>query len=193
MSERQCRCFYHGSDLDGHCAGAVDRWEDYILPFNFGLRLRRTEPGPSGAGRVWDRLLDMPGLDDLHLDIIREGRIHLDVLERQNEALCGTAAFDCVFQGRPACAANARGNSLALDAYARPEHELRILFSFTGGRWAVRLFENGHEGVHCGRLAEGFGGGGHAGAAGFELPPERHPLEVFDRIGGLNPDTEGAA
>lgn len=34
---------------------------------------------------------------------------------------------------------------------------------------------------------------GHAGAAGFELPPERHPLEVFDRIGGLNPDTEGAA
>jgi len=35
---------------------------------------------------------------------------------------------------------------------------------------------------------------GHcAGAAGFELPPARHPLEVFDRIGGGIPDPAGAA
>lgn len=302
MSERKCWCFYHGSDLDGHCAGAVvrrwcrlngygfvprpvdygrpvdwfegagadnlavivdftpegddpagvmrrmaggragglvwidhhetaigragaaacrlaweyffpgepepravellglydvfdrsdiRRWENAILPFNFGLRLFRTDPRLDEP--VWREVFDETGFAYQYGEIQSLGEAHLVVLERQNEALCETAAFDCVFQGRPACAVNARGNSLVLDACARPEHELRILFSFTGGRWIVRLFENGHRGVHCGKLAERFGGGGHAGAAGFELPPERSPLEVFDRIGGLNPDTEGAA
>jgi hypothetical protein len=67
------------------------------------------------------------------------------------------------------CAANGRGNSLTLDAFARPEHKMRILWSFDRNKWRVHLYDNGHDDVHCGEIAKRFGGGGHKGAAGFEL------------------------
>jgi len=158
----------------------TDEWWKVVLPFNFGLRLHATDPAHTEG--VWRPLLDKVDVDRLHYDVIRSGEVHLLVLKRQNEAFCGMVAFDCVFQGMLCCAVNARGNSLVLDAYARPEHKMRILWAFNGRAWKVSLYENGHVDVHCGELAARFGGGGHAGAAGFELPPERPPLEVFDRV-----------
>ncbi len=154
-------------------------WEHQILPFQYGIRMRKTLPDGGDERNLWDLLLH-PGNLWKHLvdNIIDEGKFAL-AYEREQNRKTAKAAYDCEFEGMPCCAVNARGNSLVLDAYARPEHRMRILWGFTGGRWRVSLFENGHDDVDCGALAARHGGGGHKGAAGFELPPDLCPLVYF--------------
>lgn len=68
MSKRQCWCFYHGGDLDGHCSGAaVRRWcdrkgyefvprpVDYGRPADWLLLI-------AGGALVWGACLRWPWL-----------------------------------------------------------------------------------------------------------------------------------
>lgn len=148
-------------------------WEWSILPFQYGMKMRLTDPG--GASAVtWDMLLnDRQGSRGFAVSVVADGRVALTFERENNRKTAKAAAYDCVFEGLLCCAINARGNSLVLDSYARPEHKMRILWGFTGGVWRVSLYENGHADVDCGEIAKRFGGGGHKGAAGFEMSNER--------------------
>lgn len=156
-------------------------WEDYILPFQYGLRAYDTDPAADAFD--WDGLLDPNG--ESYVGYLQDGRACLRYQRRENEKLARGAAYDCVFEGLLCCAVNGRGNSLVLDAYARPEHRMRILWRFDGGLWRVSLYENGHEGVDCSEIAARWGGGGHKGAAGFTVAADRAaPLPMFLPVKG---------
>ena len=118
-------------------------WEDYILPFQYGLRAYDTDPAAGAFG--WDGLLGPDG--ESYVGYLQDGRACLRYQRRENERLAKSAAYDVVFEGMLCCALNGSGNSLALDAYARPEHKMRILWRFDGGMWRVSLYENGHDDV----------------------------------------------
>lgn len=157
------------------------KWQAEILPFQYGMRTRGTLPDGTDEKGLWYKLLlggnedkENPGYYELGW-IIAEGTTVLKYERIQNEKTAKSAAYDCMFEGMLCCAINARGNSLLLDGFARPEHKMRILWSFDKNKWRVHLYENGHDDVHCGEIAKRFGGGGHKGAAGFEIDWNTHP------------------
>lgn len=150
----------------------VDIWKNVVLPFQYGMKCYETGPEAFGNERLWLKLLD--GAFGFGCDPVRireEGEACLRYERANNRVAALSRAYDCVFEGLTCCAMNAAGDSLVLDAYARPEHKMRILWRFNGKtrRWQVSLYENGHAEVDCGKIAARHGGGGHAGAAGFWL------------------------
>ena len=167
----------------------MDMWEQMVLPFQYGMRLHKTNPDGSDEPGLWKRLLD-DRLGLCAVSIAGDGGTCLKYERAQNARTAKAAAYDCMFEGMLCAALNARGNSLVLDAYARPEHKMRVLWGFTGGRWRVSLYENGHDDVDCGEIAKRYGGGGHKGAAGFELAAGGCPLELFAPVSGTTEHTE---
>jgi len=171
-----------------------ERWHMDILPFQYGMRTRGTLPDGTDEKGLWYKLLlgrneDKESGAYYEIGWIQAEGITVLKYERlQNVKTAKSAAYDCTFAGMLCCAINARGNSLALDAFARPEHKMRILWSFDKTKWRVHLYENGHADVHCGEIAKQFGGGGHKGAAGFELDwntlPAFHliPADKYDEV-----------
>jgi oligoribonuclease NrnB/cAMP/cGMP phosphodiesterase (DHH superfamily) len=152
-----------------------DKWKNDILPFQYGMRLMDTNPDGTDAKGLWAKLLDETANEQYSHGyyevgwISAEGMTILKYECLQNTRTAKSAAYDCMFDGMLCCAVNARGNSLLLDSFARPEHKMRILWTFDRNKWRVHLYDNGHADVHCGEIAKRFGGGGHKGAAGFEL------------------------
>jgi hypothetical protein len=146
----------------------TDEWELNILPFQYGMKMRNMDPKHDATVWFWRELLGEHG-EEMCKPIRGEGVTAL-VFERENYRITAkAAAYDCMFEGMLCLAINARGNSLVLEAAKRPEHKMLILWGFTGGRWRVSLYENGHADVDCGEIAKKNGGGGHKGAAGFEF------------------------
>jgi hypothetical protein len=162
--------------------GDAEAWESRILPFQYGLRLSRTDPDGTDEEGLWQELLGGGPATGIALHaVLADGATCLR-FERENSRRTALAAgYDCEVEGVGlCCAANARGGSLVLDAYARPEHRMRILWGFDRDKWKVHLYENGHGDVHCGEFAARHGGGGHRGAAGFTLPAGLSPLVYFE-------------
>jgi oligoribonuclease NrnB/cAMP/cGMP phosphodiesterase (DHH superfamily) len=160
------------------------QWDE-ILQFQYGMRTRVTLPDNTDEKGLWYKLLlgrnedkENPGYYELGW-IIAEGTTVLKYERLQNEKTVKSAAYDCTFNGMLCCAINARGNSLLLESFARPEHKMRILWSFDRNKWRVHLYENGHDDVHCGEIAKKYGGGGHKGAAGFEATWPDCPITTF--------------
>jgi hypothetical protein len=152
-----------------------EKWQKEILPFQYGMRLLDTNPDGTDTAGLWFKLLDETANQQYSHGyyevgwISAEGMTILKYERIQNARTAKSTAYDCMFDGMLCCAANGRGNSLTLDAFARPEHKMRILWSFDRSKWRVHLYDNGHADIHCGEVAQKFGGGGHKGAAGFEL------------------------
>lgn len=161
-----------------------DAWDYEILPFQYGMRIRETLPDGRDDKHLWRRLFSRGDMwRHMVENITNDGMVALRAERESNRKTALAAAYDCYLGGLLCCAVNARGNSLVLDAYARPEHKMRVLWEFTGGRWRVSLYENGHDEVDCGQIAQMHGGGGHRGAAGFSLPPDLCPLVFFEPVG----------
>ena len=187
--------FFPGTDVPTAVAllGAYDifdrrdmlKWQAEILPFQYGMRTRGTLPDGTDEKGLWLKLLlgrNEDKEDSAYYEIgwiQAEGITVLKYERIQNMKTAKSAAYDCMFEGMLCCAVNARGNSLLLDAYARLEHKMRILWSFDRNKWRVHLYENGHDDVHCGEIAKKYGGGGHKGAAGFETKWDTNPLSII--------------
>ena len=155
-----------------------DEWETMILPFQYGMRMHTTRPDSTDEEDLWKQLFSEN--DGEHLGrILHDGGLLLRFEQQNNARAALFAAYDCTFEGLPCSAMNGSGNSLVLDAYARPEHKMRILWRYALEKWRVSLYENGHDDVDCGAIAQMHGGGGHKGAAGFSFPGGVSPLVYF--------------
>jgi hypothetical protein len=153
-------------------------WRFDILPFQYGIKMMRTNPDGTDEKCLWDLLLN----DDraVTYSTHARGAIAFECETENNRKTAKAAAYDCMFEGRLCCAINARGNSLVLESAKRPEHMMLILWGFTQGKWRVSLFENGHPDIDCGFIAKKYGGGGHKGAAGFEVKSGySSPIDLF--------------
>lgn len=153
---------------------AVLSWEDQILPFQYGVR--NHDPGPMDT--FWDQFFlgddPYPHVASCGVHALStEGSIILGYQRKQDETYVKTRAFEATFltpsEGYRAIACNvARANSDFFRAVYDPEkHDIMISFGMTqSGAWSISLRSAKPE-VHCGQIAQCFGGGGHAGAAGF--------------------------
>lgn len=147
--------------------GLYDVWDhsdENVLAFQFGMRLDQWDPDKTGA---WHPLLEH---DDYTEMIIEYGKNILLYEKQQNAVYAEAMAFSVEFEGHDAWAINkALSNSKIFEtienSHARP---LWILFSYRDGIWKYSLYSAPDSDIDVSKIAVKHGGGGHAGAAGFQ-------------------------
>ncbi len=142
-----------------------DKWENEILPFQYGMRLRCNSP-ENFPGYY---LLERPA-PYLVTEIIVEGLAILKYQREQN-ARAAKAAFVIDFEGlRTLCLNTGGANSEVFKTvYDESLHDMMMTFSFTGRQWRYTLYGTKPE-VDCSVIAKLYGGGGHKHACGFKSP-----------------------
>jgi uncharacterized protein len=146
-----------------------DRNEN-ILPFHYGLRSQATPPENV---ELWKTFFDDKVIDN----ICMQGRIVLDYIKTENRQYARGTAFETKIDGCNAIAINRMmANSKIFESIKNVEkYEVQILFGWQKVRWRCQLFSIGGQ-VDVSRIAVKYGGGGHAGAAGFQI--EKLPFEL---------------
>lgn len=138
-------------------------WVGETLPFKYYMygQCNSTETFPRGLFK-WNR-------QDID-DAISTGRGIMDYQEMMDASAARSYAFEIEAYGARALAMNqAYFNSESLKTVYNPEiHDIMIGFVYTGTKWSVSLRSAKPE-FDVSAIAKERGGGGHKGAAGFEV------------------------
>ncbi len=156
----------------------LERWENKILPFQFGIRMRC-----NSAETFPVELLNQNENPEIAFrgcgEIITIGKSILEYQRDVNFKAC-KSAFEMTFKGHSAIALNGGGfNSDVFKSVYDPEkHDLMMPFMFNGKFWTISLYTT-HDHIDCSLLAKSMGGGGHKKAAGFQVNDIR---TIFENI-----------
>ncbi len=167
--------FYPGADMPRavHLLGRYDVWDRSdpdVDTFQYGMRLAQFQAGDAA---LWSGLFADSGLVEGLCD---HGRIVLSYEGQQARRYAQSYGMVVELDGHIYAALN-RGNasSMALEGFYDPmKHDGMMLFCRSARGWKVSLYSD-KKYVDVSETAVKFGGGGHAGAAGFlcdELPFE---------------------
>jgi len=170
-----------------HYLGRYDVWDHTdpdTLPFQYGMRLHETHPNDPENMYLWEELFKSNAKNKitngaLTRKLVLNGTTILAYEKVQNKKKCDSMAFDSRFIVMPDNTLNAlccnlgMVNSQLFDSmWDEEKYDLMIAFCRRDLIWNVSLYST-KEGINCGALAQLYGGGGHAKAAGFscdELP-----------------------
>ena len=148
-----------------------DRWEAQILPFQFGMRNICSSP------ETFPYYLLDGDKGELN-DVMIYGKVILKYQSQMNQAQC-KRSFEAQSFGLRAICHNAGGfnSDLFKSVYDENKHDLMVMFQYDGKNrvWVISLYSTKPE-VDCSILAKHMGGGGHKGAAGFQV---EHLSEFF--------------
>ena len=153
-----------------HYLGRYDVWDHYnedILYFQYGMRTRQTWPDKG----IWSNLY-ING-DKTFNEIKNTGKIIYQYESELNARICKAQSYTINFEGYNALVLN-RGycNSSVFDSIFNPDiHDFVIAYSRYPDCWRVSLYQNDNKkdfDLDLSVFAKKRGGGGHAGAAGFE-------------------------
>jgi oligoribonuclease NrnB/cAMP/cGMP phosphodiesterase (DHH superfamily) len=142
-----------------------------VEQFQFGMRGE-----PTGIGEpIWKSVMASEPM--FITRTCYRGAIVKKHWDLQNAGLSKAVSFPIELAGLKVLAANAHGNSqFFTQALKNGEYDAAVLFYYAKATWKVSIFA-AKEGVDVSAVAKKFGGGGHAGAAGwssktlpFELP-----------------------
>ncbi len=149
----------------------LPKWDNEILPFQYGLRLEDTDP--SGNWTFWDFLFRAN--DSVYEEASAKGKLILAFANRTSARYMRSHAYEIQFEGIRALVVNVGNISSRFfeSMYNPAKHDIMIAYSCIRGQlWGVTLYSDKPD-VDCAALAKKHGGGGHKGAAGFsckELP-----------------------
>lgn len=143
-----------------------DRWENIILPFQFGMRIECTSPETFDKN-LFSSFLEVKG--DPLASIIDQGKIILRYQDQTNAIQCKKSFVVDNFHGyRALCLNIGLANSDAFKSIWNPElHDIMIAFQFDGKEWSHSLYTL-KEDIDVSLIAKKLGGGGHKAAAGFK-------------------------
>jgi oligoribonuclease NrnB/cAMP/cGMP phosphodiesterase (DHH superfamily) len=147
-------------------------WETRILPFQYGMKMRTTDPNEDMT--IWEYLIRTHGSSSEAYDLQQLMNVGSIVIEWNtwfDDEYLRLNGFETTLNGLRAIAVN-RGmsNSRAFKNHYDPErHDIMISFVHVGKKhWTVSLYSNKPE-IDCGQVAGLYGGGGHEGAGGFQI------------------------
>lgn len=154
------------------------RWDNAILPFQFGMRMFCSSP-ETFPTQLFDDYVIVT--NNPVYKIINDGKLILSYQKTQNERAC-KSSFEIEFEGlRAVCLNNGGANSQVFDSvYDESKHDIMIPFFFTGKHWTFSLYTTKNE-VDCSVIAKNKGGGGHKKAAGFQLKelPDEFKIHIY--------------
>jgi uncharacterized protein len=138
--------------------GRYDVWDHkdpLVLPFQYGMRSFQNNPGD----KIWRDVFS----DTSIREIVDRGQAILNYIEEENLILCNHT-FELEFENLTFIALNnCLGNSKVFDSLADRYHH-KMIFRFNGDLWTFSIYSTS---VDMSHIAKKYGGGGHAGAAGF--------------------------
>lgn len=159
--------------------GRFDVWDHNnpnVLPFHYGCLARETDP--SISMEFWKDLdnYDSSIEKNIIVDIVlRDGLGIQQYQTKKYIRYCETAAFDLRWEGLTFLAANSimTGPLLFDRAWDPIKYDAMLTFGWRAkGYWTIGLYTE-KPNIDVSKIAEKHGGGGHAGASGFqceELP-----------------------
>jgi oligoribonuclease NrnB/cAMP/cGMP phosphodiesterase (DHH superfamily) len=168
-----------------HYIGRWDIWDHYIPEielFQLGLKVLNPDPTHLFWKTVFDyALADQASINlsysvDWVTELIANGQILLEYETQRSKRICASYGQETFFAGYRCVALNGpTGGSKMFEAvYNKDDYDIFISYCrLPSQKWTVSLYSTGK--VDVGTLAKAHGGGGHAGAAGFqtnELPFE---------------------
>ena len=147
-------------------------WENQILPFQFGMRMKCSSPETFPMHLLESTPVLSSVSKGLDVEkIIDTGNIILEYQRTMNEAAC-RASFEFEFEGLRAICLNGGGfNSDVFKSVYDPEkHDIMMPFRFAGTQkeWVFSMYSTKPE-IDVSVIAKKWGGGGHKGAAGFQV------------------------
>lgn len=150
--------------------GRYDVWDHKdldVLLFQYGMR-EMDDTTPSSI--IWDFLLDPKTDKDIINNAIYTGETIMSYEAKQNKMYAKGMAYENIFEGYRAIIINkAYSNSKIFDSVYDPEkHDIMVLFGVKPDEVKYTLFSDKPE-IDVSKIAVKYGGGGHAGAAGFYL------------------------
>jgi hypothetical protein len=144
-------------------------WHGEIMPFQYGMRAIETDPREPDGIDEWDALLFAELTTAKVKKRITEGKAILSYLAKEQRAYVDAFAYPAKLGRHTAIACN-RGkasSTLFSGGYDRYSTDLLIAYVHQRtGDYRVSIFSDKAE-VNCAEIAAEYGGGGHAGAAGF--------------------------
>ena len=154
--------------------GRYDVWDHSdpdALPFKYGLDSCQIDPSRSDCN--WMALRALINGGDWTRELLCRGlKVHAYV-KTDFKKYAESAAFETVLDGHKVIALNRLyGGSHSVDPmFVRGTHAFMVAFGYTpksNGKWTVSMYSD--EGIiDLGAIAKKFGGGGHMGAAGFQI------------------------
>ena len=149
--------------------GRYDVWDHkdaQVLPFQYGFRMFESTLPDSD---IWNTFLKNIPITDRNIhNVINTGKTILNYEKKQNEIYANDMSFEIKFEGYRAIVINkAFTNSKIFDSVYDPEkHDIMILFGVKPGQIKYTLYSTKSD-IDVSKIAAKYGGGGHAGAAGF--------------------------
>lgn len=137
-----------------------DDWEEEILPFQYAMRARETDP----ANRKWESWLS--GIDDFADHFIDEGRSILKAVRQRDTDYMEKYSFEAMFDNYLCICVNSglMTSRAFVSKYDSKRHDIMLSFVKRENGWVVNLFSTK---VDVSKVAKKHGGGGHIGASGF--------------------------
>jgi nanoRNase/pAp phosphatase (c-di-AMP/oligoRNAs hydrolase) len=150
----------------------MKKWDDLIMPFQFGVKLEYTNPNSKSGYEFWTEMFHLYFLDKNKLEIkiqniINDGKILRRYQKKQNESLSNFLCFDAELEGLKLIVANTPiKNAQFFDSKYDPlVHDAMLAFSWNRTEYSVSLYTTKDSDLS--EIARKFGGGGHKQAAGF--------------------------
>ncbi len=157
-------------------------WENEILPFQFGMRLYDTDPSLTGEDNAWFHLFyPLPNYGEnerifygdlensYYNSVVNEGTTILRYQRQTNQKYISAYGFEAEFEGKRAiCVNKGMTNSQLFDSvYDEEKHDIMMTFCLKKpGQWTISLYSTT---IDVSVIAKKHGGGGHKGAAGFQI------------------------
>lgn len=175
--------------------GRYDVWDhqdDRVIPFQYRLRMEETDPvqywSDSDTGMIWDQLLT-PRIGEYGVPVskfstpsvvqrfINEGYLLERYQRSGNAKIAQRMTYELQWLDMRWLVVNRcwTGSKLFESVWDPNKYHGMISFGWDGRRWRVSLYTDRHD-VDVSAIATAHGGGGHAGAAGFEC--EHLPFDM---------------
>lgn len=156
-----------------------ERWNDEILAFQFGMRMICNSAESFPATLLNE---DDEKYHDLMVDTLNTGLTVLKYQQQVNKTQC-KKSFPFLWNGLRCICLNGGGfNSDVFKSVYDPEkYDIMMPFQFNGTFWTFSLYSD-KEHIDCSALAKQMGGGGHKGAAGFQVSDIKEVFQSFPII-----------
>jgi oligoribonuclease NrnB/cAMP/cGMP phosphodiesterase (DHH superfamily) len=154
-----------------HLLGRYDVWDESIedaYPFQYGLQTYDTSVPYND---LWKNLFD--GNHTLMAEIFKRGKVVMDY-HRNLFKDASNLAFEATVEGYRAIVVNITvGDSTLFRYLCNPEdYEVMVNFGIRNGEAKISIYSV-HDHIDVSAIAARYGGGGHKGAAGWSMPPNK--------------------
>lgn len=103
--------------------------------------------------------------EELFNEILNSGKVVKRYIDSNNKFYCDTYSYESTICGHKALIVNKKSNSWIFGERIK-DYDLVCVWVFNGEKYSYSIYTTNDD-IDCSKIAESFGGGGHAGASGF--------------------------